>query len=192
MSRHHANRPRQPRPAELRHRDRQRQSARASRSSVDAEQDDAHAVIITDANVDELYAEPVADALAEQGCEVDLLIVDAGEQSKSIDVAAELWEQMLDEGADRKSTVVAVGGGVVGDLAGFVAATFARGLRVRAGADDAARAGRQLGRRQGGHQSAGRQEHGRRVLAAARRADRRRRARSRCPSASTAPAWPRW
>jgi 3-dehydroquinate synthase len=44
-------------------------------------------------------------------------------------VAAELWEQMLEQGTDRKSVVVAVGGGVVGDLAGFVAATFARGLR---------------------------------------------------------------
>jgi 3-dehydroquinate synthase len=95
---------------------------------VDAEQDDAHAVIITDANVDELYAEPVASALSEQGCEVDLLIVDPGEQSKSIDVAIELWERMLEEGTDRKSAVIAVGGGVVGDLAGFVAATFARGL----------------------------------------------------------------
>lgn len=95
---------------------------------VDAAQDDAHAVIITDANVDDLYAEPVANALADQGCEVDVLIVDAGEQSKSIDVAMELWERMLDEGTDRKSAVIAVGGGVVGDLAGFVAATFARGL----------------------------------------------------------------
>jgi 3-dehydroquinate synthase len=95
---------------------------------VDVNQDDAHAVIVTDANVDDLYAEPVANALSEQGCEVDLLIVDAGEQSKSIDVAIELWDRMLDEGTDRKSTVVAVGGGVVGDLAGFVAATFARGL----------------------------------------------------------------
>lgn len=95
---------------------------------VDAEQDDAHAVIVTDANVDDLYAEPVASALSELGCEVDVLIVDAGEQSKSIDVAIELWERMLDEGTDRKSAVVAVGGGVVGDLAGFVAATFARGL----------------------------------------------------------------
>jgi 3-dehydroquinate synthase len=95
---------------------------------VDVEQDDAHAIIITDANVDDLYAEPVAEVLAQQGCEIDLLIVDAGEQSKSIDVAIELWERMLEEGTDRKSTVVAVGGGVVGDLAGFVAATFARGL----------------------------------------------------------------
>jgi 3-dehydroquinate synthase len=95
---------------------------------VDVELDDAHAVIITDANVDDLYAEPVANALAEQGCEVDLLIIDAGEHSKSIEVAAELWDRMLEEGTDRKSTIVAVGGGVVGDLAGFVAATFARGL----------------------------------------------------------------
>ena len=95
---------------------------------VDPEQDDAHAVIVTDANVDDLYAEPIATTLADQGCEIDLLIVDAGEQSKSIDVAIELWERMLDEGTDRKSTVIAVGGGVVGDLAGFVAATFARGL----------------------------------------------------------------
>ena len=52
-----------------------------------------------------------------------------GEQSKSPEVAADLWEQLLDQGADRKTVVVALGGGVVGDLAGFVAATFTRGLR---------------------------------------------------------------
>ena len=63
------------------------------------------------------------------GCEVDILSSMPGEQSKSPDVAADLWEQLLDQGADRKSVVVALGGGVVGDLAGFVAATFARGLR---------------------------------------------------------------
>jgi 3-dehydroquinate synthase len=50
-------------------------------------------------------------------------------RSKSVEVAAELWEQLLDQGADRQTVVVALGGGVVGDLAGFVAATFARGLR---------------------------------------------------------------
>ncbi len=95
----------------------------------DAETDDAHAVVITDSNVDRLYSDAVTDPLADLGCEVDILVVEAGEQSKSSDVAAELWEQMLDEGADRKSVVVALGGGVVGDLAGFVAATFTRGLR---------------------------------------------------------------
>src|SRR3954471_429764 len=95
----------------------------------DTEQDDAHAVIITDSNVDELYSEAVGDALQEAGAQVDILIAEAGEQSKSPEVAADLWEQLLDQGADRNSVVVALGGGVVGDLAGFVAATFTRGVR---------------------------------------------------------------
>ena len=95
----------------------------------DAEQDDAHAVVITDSNVDELYSEHVGDALEESGAQIDILVVEAGEQSKASEVAADLWEQLLDQGADRKTVVVALGGGVVGDLAGFVAATFGRGLR---------------------------------------------------------------
>jgi 3-dehydroquinate synthase len=64
----------------------------------------------------------------ETGWEVDLLVVDAGEQSKSTEVASQLWETMLAEGVDRQTVIVAVGGGVVGDLAGFVAATYARGI----------------------------------------------------------------
>jgi 3-dehydroquinate synthase len=95
----------------------------------DAEQDDAHVVIVTDSNVDELYTEPVSDTLQEAGAQIDILVVEAGEQSKASEVAADLWEQLLDQGSDRKSVVVALGGGVVGDLAGFVAATFSRGLR---------------------------------------------------------------
>jgi 3-dehydroquinate synthase len=95
----------------------------------DVEKEGAHAVVVTDANVEPLYAEPVGDRLAESGCEVDVMVVEAGEPSKSTDVVVELWETMLEEGADRQTVVVAVGGGVVGDLAGFVAATFARGLR---------------------------------------------------------------
>jgi 3-dehydroquinate synthase len=87
-----------------------------------------HAVIITDATVDELYADAAGDRLVDEGWEVDVLVVDAGETSKSVDVADDLWNALLAEGADRQSIVVAVGGGVVGDLAGFVAATFARGL----------------------------------------------------------------
>ena len=95
----------------------------------DADEEDAHSVIITDANVDDLYSEPVAESIVDAGSEVDILVVEPGESSKAPEVATELWEQMLDLGTDRKSVVVAVGGGVVGDLAGFVAATFARGLR---------------------------------------------------------------
>ena len=89
-----------------------------------------HLVLITDANVDQLYADALADHLNDHDYEVNLMIVEAGEPSKSIDVADELWNTMLDEGADRHSTVLAVGGGVVGDLAGFIAATFARGLSL--------------------------------------------------------------
>lgn len=88
----------------------------------------SHVVLITDTNVDPIVGEPVAERLTEEGIELEVMVVDAGESSKCADVAADLWESMLDEGSDRQSVVVAVGGGVVGDLAGFVAATFARGL----------------------------------------------------------------
>jgi 3-dehydroquinate synthase len=94
----------------------------------DAEREDSHSVIITDSNVGPLYADAVVQPLEEGGAEVSVFEVDAGEQSKSADVAADLWEELLKAGADRSSVVVALGGGVVGDLAGFVAATFARGL----------------------------------------------------------------
>jgi 3-dehydroquinate synthase len=87
-----------------------------------------HAILITDTTVDPLYADALGDQLVETGWEVHLLVVDAGEQSKSTEVASQLWETMLAEGADRQTVVVAVGGGVVGDLAGFVAASYARGI----------------------------------------------------------------
>ena len=86
-----------------------------------------HAVVITDDNVAQ-HATAVAESIADAGADVDVLTVAGGETSKSVDMAAVLWDEMLAAGADRKSVVVAVGGGVVGDLAGFVAATFARGL----------------------------------------------------------------
>ncbi|HTN77829.1 MAG TPA: 3-dehydroquinate synthase [Pirellulaceae bacterium] len=88
----------------------------------------SHCVLITDENVQPRHAQTVADSLAEAGINVDLLVVPAGEESKSIEVANELWQAMLAAGTDRKSWVVAVGGGVIGDLAGFMAATYARGL----------------------------------------------------------------
>jgi 3-dehydroquinate synthase len=87
-----------------------------------------HAVIITDRNVEDPHGQQVAEELASSGATVDVLVVDAGEDSKSVVTAAQLWEKLLEIGTDRKSVVVAVGGGVIGDLAGFVAATFARGL----------------------------------------------------------------
>lgn len=87
-----------------------------------------HAVIVTDSIVDELYADDAGDALVDDGWEVNVLVVEPGETSKSTEAADDLWNALLADGADRQSIVVAIGGGVVGDLAGFAAATFARGL----------------------------------------------------------------
>jgi 3-dehydroquinate synthase len=87
-----------------------------------------HAVVITDQHVQELHAMPLGESLAEAGATVDLTVIEAGEMSKSVETADQLWQKLLELGADRKTVIVAVGGGVVGDLAGFVAATYARGL----------------------------------------------------------------
>ena len=92
--------------------------------------DVTHAIVITDTNAQTPHAEEVASALAKEDLlRVDLLAVDPGEPSKSVDMAAALWNGLLEMNADRKTLLVAVGGGVVGDLAGFIAATFARGIR---------------------------------------------------------------
>ncbi len=86
-----------------------------------------HSVVLTDTNVVP-HAQQVAESLADEGVSVDLLTVSPGEATKSAAAAATLWDELLAAGAGRRSIVLAVGGGVVGDLAGFVAATFARGL----------------------------------------------------------------
>ena len=89
----------------------------------------SHAIVITDNNVQDPHALNVAESLGRESLEVDIIAVEPGEPTKSVDMAAGLWQGLLDLGADRKTVVVAVGGGVVGDLAGFIAATFARGIR---------------------------------------------------------------
>jgi len=85
--------------------------------------------IITDENVNLLYAQRIADCISDHGIDVDLRVVLSGEESKSIATVEAVWDAMLEDGVDRKTVLVAVGGGVVGDLAGFAAATFARGIR---------------------------------------------------------------
>ena len=84
--------------------------------------------IITDSNVLQPHANGVKKALSEAGAEVQVVCVKAGEASKSLAEASDLYDELVDFRADRKTVVLAVGGGVVGDLAGFVAATYARGL----------------------------------------------------------------
>lgn len=87
-----------------------------------------HAVVVTDDRVGPVHGSPVVASLRDAGVRVSVATVPAGESSKSIAVLDRLWQELLSAGTDRKSLVVAVGGGVIGDLAGFVAASFARGL----------------------------------------------------------------
>jgi 3-dehydroquinate synthase len=87
-----------------------------------------HAVIVTDSQVRPLHAEPVAAALRAAGIRADVLEVPAGEASKCVAEAQRLWNELARLKTGRQSIVVAVGGGVVGDLGGFIAATYARGL----------------------------------------------------------------
>lgn len=76
------------------------------------------------------HAVPVMDALMAAGFTTHLSVLKAGEAQKSLDSAAHLYDQLAEKQADRGTLVVAVGGGVIGDLAGFVAATYARGLSL--------------------------------------------------------------
>ena len=86
------------------------------------------AALLTDGNVAPLHAAPVRAALEASGIAVTELIVPAGEASKSMATADECCRAMIRGGLDRKSFLVALGGGVVGDLAGFVAAIYYRGI----------------------------------------------------------------
>jgi 3-dehydroquinate synthase len=85
------------------------------------------ALVIADQNVAE-RARQIDDSLRTVGFRTGLAFRPPGEGQKSLAVAAELYEKLLDLPADRRTLVVAVGGGVIGDLAGFVASTYARGL----------------------------------------------------------------
>lgn len=84
--------------------------------------------VISDSNVAPLYAERLSQSLRAAGFETTTLVSPAGEKSKSLPEAASLCEQMIAAGLDRSSVVFALGGGVVGDLAGFVAAIYYRGI----------------------------------------------------------------
>jgi 3-dehydroquinate synthase len=86
------------------------------------------AVLITDAVIGHLHGETAARSLAAAGFDVVRLSVPEGEPAKRIETARQLWDRLLEAGCDRSATVVALGGGAVGDLAGFVAATYMRGM----------------------------------------------------------------
>jgi 3-dehydroquinate synthase len=84
--------------------------------------------VVTDSNVGPLYAQRVVESLEKSRFQVKLITIPAGEKSKCPEELAYLWEELLSFGLTRTDAVVALGGGVVGDLAGFAAATVLRGV----------------------------------------------------------------
>jgi shikimate kinase / 3-dehydroquinate synthase len=84
--------------------------------------------VIADQTVANLYAEGAVKSIEGAGYKVHVISFPAGENSKNMDTIMKLWQEMLITGLDRKSTVVALGGGVTGDLAGFAASAFMRGI----------------------------------------------------------------
>lgn len=84
--------------------------------------------VVTDTNVEPLYAGPIAEALQSEGYQADLFVFEAGEKSKTRQTKEMIEDAMLEKGYRRDCCIIAVGGGVVTDLAGFVAGTYGRGI----------------------------------------------------------------
>lgn len=84
--------------------------------------------IITDLNVEALYGESILSSLNQYDFDTKVIAIEPGESSKSLDRAQHIYEELLDFEITRGDMIIAFGGGVVGDLAGFVASTLLRGI----------------------------------------------------------------
>lgn len=85
-------------------------------------------VIISDENVAPLYGTTVVDSLRHAGYEAHLITIPAGERQKNLRRFEKLSRQLIDLGLDRDSVLLALGGGVIGDIGGFVASAYMRGI----------------------------------------------------------------
>jgi len=82
--------------------------------------------VVADENVAKLHLEKIMQALL--GSDTKSIIIPDGEEHKNLETVSRLWKSFLENGLDRKSTVIALGGGVISDLTGFAAATYMRGI----------------------------------------------------------------
>jgi 3-dehydroquinate synthase len=85
-------------------------------------------VVITDSRVKGLYSNTLVQSLAQSGFDTHILEVPEGEEQKSLETAGRLYQELTDLYTERATPVIALGGGVIGDLTGFVAATYMRGV----------------------------------------------------------------
>ena len=86
------------------------------------------AAIVSNPTVFDLYGETVLQSLRQSGFEVVCALMKDGEAFKNLETCCDLWDGLLAERLDRRSPLIALGGGVVGDVAGFIAATYMRGI----------------------------------------------------------------
>ncbi|EDS78188.1 3-dehydroquinate synthase [Clostridium botulinum C str. Eklund] len=84
--------------------------------------------IVTDKNVDKFYGDKLVSQLEKNGFDVKKIVLNPGEKSKSVDVLLKTYDNLLDFNITRGDLIIALGGGVVGDLTGFAAATLLRGI----------------------------------------------------------------
>ena len=87
-------------------------------------------VIVTDNHVDALHGERVQDALEKADLRIDRITVPSGEAAKGMQTVLDITERLTGLGADRQTALIALGGGVIGDLAGFAASIYMRGIPV--------------------------------------------------------------
>ncbi len=87
------------------------------------------AVLISNPKVDRLYGDTLRTSLQQANIPQYTLFVPAGERYKSLHTASKLYGELIQRKVDRQTVIVALGGGVIGDLAGFIAATYLRGVR---------------------------------------------------------------
>jgi 3-dehydroquinate synthase len=90
----------------------------------------SNALVVTNPTVGKLYASKVSGGLKRAGFKVSVVTISDGEKYKNLTTVSIIYSGMLKAGLDRRSVVIALGGGVVGDIAGYAAATFMRGLSV--------------------------------------------------------------
>ena len=84
--------------------------------------------IVTDSNVEKLYAEEVAKCLRDHCAQLQIYVFPAGEENKNLDQIKELYRFLIEHKFDRKDMLLALGGGVTGDMTGYAAATYLRGI----------------------------------------------------------------
>jgi 3-dehydroquinate synthetase/shikimate kinase len=85
-------------------------------------------LVVTDSNVEKLYLNDLLKVLKDKNYDANFHVIPAGEQYKNLDEINKIWKSCVEHGLDRGSLIIALGGGVVGDMTGFASATYLRGI----------------------------------------------------------------